>query len=41
VGEHPTFGGFFDERGIRRVQQHDHRARGFADDLVNQIERML
>ena len=31
----------FDERGIRRVQQHDHRAGGFADDLVDQVQRML
>jgi hypothetical protein len=41
VGEHASLGCLSDEVGIGRVQQHDHGARGFADDLVDQSERVL
>ena len=30
-----------DEAGVRGVQQDDDRAGGFADDLVDQIQRVL
>src|SRR5450755_183140 len=36
-----ALGRFADERAVGRVQQHDHRAGGFADDLVDQRERVL
>ena len=41
VGEHAPFGGLPDESWIRAVQERDHRARGFADDLVDQLQRVL
>jgi hypothetical protein len=41
VREHAALGGFFDESGIGLVQQRDDRAGGLADDLVDQVERML
>lgn len=41
VGEHPTLRGLLYKGRIRRVEEDDHRAGGFVDDLVDQSERML
>jgi len=41
VGEHAPLGRFLDERGIWRVQQHDHGAGGLTHDLVDQSQRVL
>ena len=41
MGEHAAFGRFLDELGIRVVQQDDDRAGGFADDLLDQFERVF
>ena len=41
VGKHSPFGGFPEEAWIRGVQERDHGARRFADDLVDQLQRVL
>jgi hypothetical protein len=41
MSEHATLGCLLDKGGIGRVEEDDHRAGGFADDLVNQSERMV
>src|SRR5664279_1004179 len=41
LGKHATLGRFFDEAGIGSVQENYDRAGGFADDLVDQLKRML
>ena len=37
----PRFDASLTNVWIRRVQQHDHRAGGLADDLVDQVERVF
>lgn len=41
MGEHASLGGFEEECGIGRVQQRDHWAGGFADDLGDQFQRVF
>ena len=41
VGEDAALGRLLDELGVARVEQDDHRAGGFAHDLVDQVERVL
>ena len=41
VGEDPALRGLVDVRGVVGVEDRDHRARGFTNDLGDQIERML
>ena len=41
VGEDAALGRLADVRGVVGVEERDHRAGRFADDLADQIERML
>ena len=41
MGEDAALGGLLDEVGIARVEEGDHGAGGFANDLVDQVERVL
>jgi len=41
VGEDAPLGGLSDELWVRSMQQDDHRACGGADDLVDELERVL
>jgi hypothetical protein len=41
MSERAALGGFLDEHGIGRMQQHDDRTGGRADDFVDQLECML
>ena len=41
VGEDTALGGLVDEVLVPRVEKEDDRAGGVADDLLDQLERML
>jgi hypothetical protein len=41
IREHATLGRLLDERRVRRVEQNDHWTGSFANDLVDQSERVL
>src|SRR5690242_1040049 len=41
VGEDAAFGGFVDEVAVVGLEDRDHRAGCLADDLVDQVERVL
>src|SRR5712691_9709652 len=41
VGEDAALGRFHDELGVGCVEERDHGARGFPDDLVDQLECMV
>jgi hypothetical protein len=41
VGKDATLRGLLYERGVGRVEENNHRAGGFLDDLLDESERML